>query len=495
MAENVLAKKPFQEGLEDSLLDYYDIMVIGRTGMGKSTTVDKLLIAKLAGMQHPEQQETVARLDTDRNTLTHGDMTMWLVSDKDFDFDKVNVRLKNLVFFRSLKNPHQEVNTARQANMHIYESTNHCELLSNETTKIRILDVPGFFGRDAASPSGIDLKARALATNSKDLGMMRKVLHIKQAHNLKFSRIVYFLPDKGSLKRTSQNLIQEVGIMEHYFGRAIFNSMVVAATLSSDAYEHIPDDGKKLFSERQFQETRDRLQEAIRQFFPDDDLPKPPIIFISLFDTCESILHQIQSAKVKETTIQLELRKSVCARCGVMIVEEGKNEVETEPKAAICTYSNQLGSIAHNESTCHPLMILKYSKLSKFFGGIAHLITLRRFVGKWPNFTSMDEECFNCKQAPGTQGCLKIGSKFAVDKDEIIVLHSATAEEQRQIEIEEETEQLPQASASPVSPTVGSGSPEGAAPSQRNGRQYVYQDGEHTVVPKENPPDFDIKGT
>ena len=102
--------------------------------------------------------------------------------------------------------------------MSIHGSTQQPELLSNELTRIRVLDVPGFFGRDAASDDA-NLDSRMADTKDFDLATMRKVLRIKTAHNFKFNRIVYFLPERGSLKRTSQHLIMEIGIMEQYFGK------------------------------------------------------------------------------------------------------------------------------------------------------------------------------------------------------------------------------------------------------------------------------------
>ena len=70
------------------------------------------------------------------------EMVMWLISDRDFVLNRVTVRLKNLVFFRLLEEPHKEVNASHEAHMGIYESTQQPELLSNEQTRIRVLDVP-----------------------------------------------------------------------------------------------------------------------------------------------------------------------------------------------------------------------------------------------------------------------------------------------------------------------------------------------------------------
>lgn len=493
-------KKPLQQGVEDGVLDYYDIMVIGRTGMGKSTTVDKLLIAKLPGsaegaaetaMAEPQGQDWQAEggaaqqqgqdrgdegpaLSPDGRKLKHSDLIMWLISDREFEQDRVSLRLKNLVFFRSLENSHKEINDSRESNMHIYESTSNCELFSNETTKIRVLDVPGFFGRDAAGEAE-ELHARGQAAQNTDLSIMRKILRIKSVHCLNFRRVVYFLPESGKLARTSQNLIMEIGIMEKYFGRAIFDNMVVVATMPSLLYKAITNEEYDMFSDRSvFEMTTYHLQDAIKIIFKDsEDIPEPSLIFISLFDTCEAVLGKIQRAKVKEDHIQLELSRSVCSRCGVKIFKEGKDDAE-----ASYIPVNQSGAIAEEDSTCHLMLVPKYSKIAKFLGGIAHLVTFRRFVGRWPSFESMDEECINCRMPPSSHGCVQVGTKFLLCGEDIIVQHSTSPFEPYQIEVEEEGEAGEE--GRPVQPPAG-----GTADPAHNsivcskigGRHYVYQDG------------------
>lgn len=38
-----------QVGLEDTRINYYDIMVVGNTGLGKNTTSDKIIVANPSG--------------------------------------------------------------------------------------------------------------------------------------------------------------------------------------------------------------------------------------------------------------------------------------------------------------------------------------------------------------------------------------------------------------------------------------------------------------
>ncbi len=435
-------KKPLQQGVESSLLDYYDIMVIGKTGMGKSTTVDKMLIASLGGARPPPNDSSSQHPEP----VYHGkscklvcdDLTMWLVSDrplteKTYDDNalvKVSLRLKNLVFFRSLENSHEEINKSRETDMNIYESTLECELLSNEHTMVRILDIPGFFGREASSDmEGAETRGRAVT--DAGLGNMRKVMRIKNAHNLNFKRVVYFLPEKGALRRTDQHLIMELQIMEKHFGRAIFDSMVVITTESLGAYRHA-NPTSIMFTDEDFAYTKHHLQEALAVVFKDDadSAPEPPVEFISLFDTCEQVLHKIQHAKVRKDSVVLNFKRSFCARCGLTI-HRGENDKES----SYCTSPDRLGGIAFDESTCHPVMIPKYSTLQKIVGGVLHLVTFRQFVGNWPSFETMDEVCIKCEQPPKSHGCMQIDAKYPGANKDGIVRHSPSAVETYQIEI------------------------------------------------------------
>ena len=419
--------------VQGSLLDYYDIMVIGKTGAGKSTTVDKLLIAWLPGQQqqrqHPQQQpeqqpgqpqqeasETEATHKPEKGTLQCRNMTMWLISDQ--QIEKGAIRLKNMVFFRDLDNSHKEIDKARKHNT-FYGVTEDCELFSNELTKLRVLDVPGFFGnvRDLRSD---DLECRMKAVQNYDLFTMRTILGIKTMHNFKFNRIVYFLPDKGALTRASEELIAELSIMKEYFGRPIFESMVVVATLPSDVYRFVTDENLDLFPEDSRKETKKYLCRALQKVFKSDDVPDPPIIFISLYDTCEEILRKIQTAEVKQDSLDLKFTSSICARCDKHIIREGEATIA-------CSVPGQQGRIPLDESTCHPLLIPKYSKIEKILGGIAHVITRHHYVGRWADFKSMDEKCIGCASPPNTHGCMKIGSKFEFGKEIIEVQHSNSA--------------------------------------------------------------------
>ena len=106
MAELISVSKPLQQGLEDHRLDYYDIMVLGKTGMGMSTTVDKMLIAWPGGGREqsgPAQQQAQPVYERSSSRVKYDDFTMWLVSNKasddpehtldSDDYERTSVRL------------------------------------------------------------------------------------------------------------------------------------------------------------------------------------------------------------------------------------------------------------------------------------------------------------------------------------------------------------------------------------------------------------------
>ena len=272
-----------QQGIESSKINYYDIMVIGRTGLGKSTTVDKLLVAKPRGENYQEAQHADPEVEPSGERMRADNLTMWLISG---DVEAAEQRLKNMIFCRSIEPRHVEINKIHEKSS---PATNKCELLSNEATRLRILDVPGFFGNDAGkgtnrSHPGQSLSPTLTSAQSiayTDLGIMRNILQIQSAMCMKFKRIVYFLPEKGPLVRPSGDLQLQLNTMIHYFGESIFDCMVLAATVSASSYKKFREDAV-IFDEDDFQNTEKYFQEALGQILPNRErLPKPPIIFVS----------------------------------------------------------------------------------------------------------------------------------------------------------------------------------------------------------------------
>ena len=309
----LLTRQQVKTGIATPSTDYYDIMIIGRTGMGKSTTADKLVIANLENRDYRGEPYVKETVEGDRMTVS--DLSMWLISDAEGEIERVTERLKNLILFRCLDNPHQEVNDFY---MKQDVQTMQSQLISNETTMVRVLDVPGFFGKDCRERNP---QAALANVRAKGLAIMREVLHIQAAMRMDFKCILYFIPERGPLERCHEILRMELEQMMHFFGKSIFDCMVLIATVNPDVYQYLQPDVVP-FTNNGEMKTRKKFQKVLDLVLtPGEQLPdqKPPIVFISMNDTCEDIYAKIKSAPVILDRIRSIFKHGVCDHCGLKI--------------------------------------------------------------------------------------------------------------------------------------------------------------------------------
>ena len=457
---------------ETTYKDYFDIMLLGKTGMGKTTTADKLLVANPTNAKydynpmedtrartrgttpsdsHPpgtsdncreSRQSRDLELNVPKDSTSiiesatkYSNFTMWRLSENQ-DMKEMEERLKNLVMWRQLDSTHKLINESRENS----QSSASCELLSNDTSKVRVLDVPGFYGPNAVAEVATEKNPgnvfeRTSAALENDLATMRKIIHIRFASRFKCNRIVYFLPDTGVLTRPSQYLQMEISIMARYFERTTFESMVVVATHNHSIYKKVREDCD-LYTATELEQTRAVFQEAMKKVFQTGEVPNPPIVFISQLDSCDNILRKIKQSKVNQEGVWLTFNPYTCARCSIHIGRLTSPSEEETPQVqenlAVCITEGGSVAIPYNESTCHPMLIPKFSKVVCILGGIAHLISFRKFTGRWPNFVCEDEVCISCRNPPSSRGCMKVGSKYEAKKskrDKINVDHKTEVRE------------------------------------------------------------------
>ena len=406
-------------------MGYHDIMILGLTGQGKTTTADKLLIANPEGIiyqsKYADEAEDKPRVDMSRHQVAMQDLYMWLIPEDEDKIKEISIRIKGLAFHRVLKDPHQQVNADHESGNHSTERTLKCELLSNETTKVRVLDVPGFFG-EVRNP---DRDSHNITLNAKEthLGTMRNILQIQAAMAMKFKRILYFLPCRDTLQTSNAALQEELQLMCYYFGRSIFEVMVLVATLGPTFYRIIPETSPVDMPYEELERSRAVFREALRSFLP-VDTPDPSIIFVSLRESCESILQKVQEAEVANNDgLQLRLNSTVCSRCSMTIGERKGMRVA-------CTSGGKWSeSILYEDSHCHPFFVPKYTTLQKITGGVTYTVkaVVNREQWQWPDFSV--EKCHKCGRRPGTQGCLLVGSEYDIDEESHLIDHTSMVEE------------------------------------------------------------------
>ena len=70
---------------------------------------------------------------------------------------------------------------------------------------------------------------------------MREILRIQAIMRMKFQQIIYFISERGQLEKSHKVLLMELEHMVHYFGKSIFECMVLIATVNPDVYQYIPE--------------------------------------------------------------------------------------------------------------------------------------------------------------------------------------------------------------------------------------------------------------
>lgn len=367
-------------------IPYYDIVLVGKTGQGKSSLGNKLV-------------------DLEN---THESKIQLFPS-----FQSSNDKKKR---FTQADDP--EVTPSGK----MLSVTGRCKIMSNENTKIRVLDVPGF-SDSGALQRGTGLNVSVFDGN---LQVIRWMVREQIQSQLKVRCIVYFLPVRGSPEKADGTMQEELKVLNHYFGKEVFKYMVVVATHSpKEKYQAIS------FDNDDYKQSKEAFDCALKMAIHDKDIACPPIIYIGLHDSSDIALRKIQSAIVlRESFLDLKITKEVCARCSFKILTTKENHER------VCVVDTDGKTIPYAMSKCHPSFKPKYSTFEKVAGGAVHMATLgfgllvEHFTGvdTWPGFTNSDEICVFCDKSPGSKGCVPVGNKITIvknrEKETIKVDHS-----------------------------------------------------------------------
>ena len=377
-----------------------DVLLLGMTGRGKSTTGNKLINAD--GKDAKRQ-------------LTRGELkVVWPMPDG--TAADPNSKQQQI--------PHFEAGAGAKS------VTNCCRVITNLATGYRVVDTRGF------APSDVDIPAV-----EGNLEIIRDMVGVTTDVGLQYHRVLYFLPFRDLPERADKYWQDELAVLWHYFGVDVLKNMVFVVTKRAprsgkEKYTKPTTDIDDVFGEGSTEEMVEVFEESVKCAIKrreDTDAPDcPPVIFLPSTATAEDVAAVVRDVKVREPSgIKLRFRSSTCCKCASVI------RYRCEGSGSSGTPIEVVKNIRPQEkSSCHPAIIPKYSRLEKVAGGTLHITTLgvpaaikhafKLSKKLWPWFTNSKVHCANCKKAPNRNGCITIGETYKIKKgNEITVRHNS----------------------------------------------------------------------
>ena len=300
---------------EGAALKLLNVLLLGRTGVGKSTTGNKLL--NVDG-ENAANQATEGKLKKECPGMDNG----WTLT--------------------SSSPMHACFNAERGSN----SVTQRSEIIVNTEAGF-VVDTRGF--APSYSMRNVFLE---------NLQIMREVT--ASVKGLVLHRILYFLPQRDIPERADGFLQEELAIMWYYFGELVFRNLVIVITApprSAAANSNVDTHfgvGATFGVQKIFLEA---LRNAIHGREDATLSPCPNIVFIRFRASSESVAEIVRDAKVHVPDgIRLDFRKTTCSKCASVIHVRRRRDA-----ASIVGVEVEEGIICiPEESKCHPAFIPKY---------------------------------------------------------------------------------------------------------------------------------------
>ena len=386
--------------------NYYDILLLGRTGRGKSTLGNKLL-----------------QCDTHKDSKS-----LFKIQTKPYSTKKKFTAESEVI---EIKKPFERFATTddipnSQEEKKIESVTKVCEVAVNTSTAVRVVDTPGFADTNALS----EVASTVYLAN---LHIFRWIAHIRvqlEKHNkLKVRRVVYFLPDRGVPEKADGILREEIKVMYHYYGKFVFDCMVIVAT-QQQRYRDV------IFTKEDSETVRTTFKYAVSQVTK-IDIDCPPVVYIAFDDKEDVVLSKIQTAKVLvNEEFTLNFADGTCLRCS------SKTRYVQSPSGPLqkigILHGNDDSLVKYDESKCHPRFYARSGGNERLLGSLAHGVTLGipylvlnkgLRMETWSGLYDIVEICPVCKKLPGAVGCCQVMTQVKIGTEVVVVDHTDKLDE------------------------------------------------------------------